>query len=357
MRDDRFFYDGWDERKEELDKDRNINWSDPYCRIDEVRQYPIMFRDDGYGKYLETSGDGLYGIETKAESKLSRLRAKGSHLRAKWIAQYTEDINEVLSIVDPVIKGSSCREGIKKFIVENRRHLYQRMYDITQNSKTMVEASLSYEVNIHVGEVKRFITPYVNDIIIKKFSASKMIVTEKQDLAVKSISSTWENYNPFDVYYEFGNNELMYNQIIKKSAIVDKIVDAEYNAAREVFNRSRRNLHKEVWTNTYKFQYTADCVWANLLSILTIAHDVQQNVYCYGVSLSIRINGTQFLFHNINLADEIQVNRYGTDYELHLTSVSPLMYMFQYIADNAPKFITTIPMVVNFSWNNYPRAW
>lgn len=357
MRDDRFSYDGWDERREELDDDRDINWSDPYCRIDGVEQYPIMFRDDGYGKYLETSYSGLYGIETKAESKLSRLRAKGSHLRAKWIAQYTGDINEVLNIVDPVIKGTSCREGIKKFIVENRRHLYQRMYDITQNSKTMVEASIAYEANIHVGKVKTFITPYVNDIIIKKLSTSKMIVTEKQDLAIKSISSAWENYNPFDVYYEFSNNELMYNQIIKKSAIVDKIVDAECNAARELFSRNRCCRHKETWTNTYKFQYTADCVWANLLSILTIAHDVQQNIYCYGVSLSIRINGTQFLFHNIDLSDEIRVNRYGADYELHLTSVSPLMYMFRYIANNAPKFITTIPMVVNFSWNNYPRAW
>lgn len=370
MMNDRFSYDGWDEREAYLGEEKGIDWSDPYSYNEDVVEYPVIFHDNGYGKYLETSHNGLYGVRIKDEYILTPLEIHMREIYSNEMNQYNRAINSFLWITDPLMKHNNCRDVITGFIDENREYLRQciRLIPVYGDRKRYFGNEVHSLVSYNIQEVERFITLQTNSVLLDKCLDSKSISIisfvdrYSAKSTMKDIRTEWKWYDPFKVYTEFNENVSKYIQIINRSEIVDNIILKECGNIRKNMSRKYDDTIKGVRSNTYKFQYTHDCTMANLLSLLVIAKRVQQMVSCWSVTLTIQIDDIQYILHNIGLYYDLQCKRYDqklnkTECELHFNGINQLMYLFWYISNNAPSLFTlepVKPMLVNFSWNKRP---
>lgn len=372
MMNDRFSYDGWDEREAYLGEEKGIDWSDPYSYNEDVVEYPVTFHDNGYGKYLETSHNGLYGVRIKDEYILTPLEIHMREIYSNEMNRYNRAINSFLWITDPLMKHNNCRDVITGFIDENREYLHQciRLIPVYGDRKRYFGNEVHSLVSYNIQEVERFITLQTNSVLLDKCLDSKSIsiISFVDSYSAKStmrdIRTRWKWYDPFKVYVGINENVSKYIQNINRSKIVDNIILKECGNIRKNMSRKYDDTIKGVRSNTYKFQYTHDCTMANLLSLLVIAKRVQQMVSCWSVTLTIQIDDIQYILHNIDLYYDLQCKRYDqklnkTECELHFNGINQLMYLFWYISNNAPLLFTlepVKPMFVNFSWNKRPMC-
>lgn len=346
MMNDRFSYDGWDERKEELDEEQ-INWDDPsYCRDSKVPQSSINFKDDGYGKYIKVFDD-FYEPDRQVEIKKHRERTKVPFMQ--YLEDYDSKIGCILEAARPVLYGKGYSAEIKDLIKKDKAELRNKLRELAKQDLFSHEFPMYSAVDGHIEFVKKFISKKIGATIFNNVISSGMLVG---NFNYEDVHEKFLLYDAFNMCFMFDEKISLYNRYIINNLTIHNIIIAEIRRIREA---CRGNNHSYAFSPEYKFEYSPLCVWANLLAVLTIIQYIYWNRdpgYRTYRCRRLIIKTTDDCEYSIPFVDNYFDNRFlGTGpHTISINKINELLYILRYIADNAYRGDQIKPMIVSFEW-------